>query len=214
MGKQKLLEVYGMSETSPLTVMNPSRGKKKLGTIGLPLLNTEVKLIDPSTGKDAGMGKPGELWVKGPMVMVGYYKKPEETKHAVDKDGYMHTGDVVIMDEEGYLRVVDRTKDMIIVGGFKVFSVKVEDVLSRHPAVDMAAIVGVPNPDRPGSEVVKAFIQLVPERAAGDREAVRKDIDAYAKDKLSPYEVPKVIEFMDALPLTAVGKLDKKRLRK
>jgi long-chain acyl-CoA synthetase len=213
-GKQKLLEVYGMSETSPLTVMNPSRGKKKLGTIGLPLLNTEVKLIDPTTGKEADKGKPGELWVKGPMIMVGYYKKPEETKHAVDKDGYMHTGDVVIMDDEGYLRVVDRTKDMIIVGGFKVFSVKVEDVLSRHPAVDMAAIVGVPNPDRPGSEVVKAFIQLVPERAAGDREAARKDIDAYAKEKLSPYEVPKVIEFMDALPLTAVGKLDKKKLRK
>jgi long-chain acyl-CoA synthetase len=213
-GKAKLLEVYGMSETSPLTVMNPSKGKKKLGTIGLPLLNTEIKLVDPTTGKEAPMGKPGELWVKGPMVMVGYYKKPDETKNAVDKDGYMHTGDVVIMDDEGYLRIVDRTKDMIIVGGFKVFSVKVEDVLSRHPAVDMAAMVGIPHPDRPGSEVVKAFIQLTPEYAARDREAVKKEIDTYAKEKLSPYEVPKVIEFMDQLPLTAVGKLDKKRLRK
>ncbi len=213
-GKSKLLEVYGMSETSPLTVMNPSKGKKKLGTIGLPILNTEVKLVDPATGKEAEHGKPGELWVKGPMIMVGYYKKPDETKNAVDKDGYMHTGDVVIMDDEGYLRIVDRTKDMIIVGGFKVFSVKVEDVLSRHPAVDMAAMIGVPNPDRPGSEFVKAYIQLKPEFAAGDREAVKKDIDKYAKEKLSPYEVPKVIEFMDALPLTAVGKLDKKRLRK
>ena len=213
-GKSKLLEVYGMSETSPLTVMNPSKGKKKLGTIGLPILNTEVKLVDPATGKEAEHGKPGELWVKGPMIMVGYYKKPDETKNAVDKDGYMHTGDVVIMDDEGYLRIVDRTKDMIIVGGFKVFSVKVEDVLSRHPAVDMAAMIGVPNPDRPGSEFVKAYIQLTPEFAAGDREAVKKDIEKYAKEKLSPYEVPKVIEFMDALPLTAVGKLDKKRLRK
>jgi long-chain acyl-CoA synthetase len=213
-GKSKLLEVYGMSETSPLTVMNPSRGKKKLGTIGLPILNTEVKLVDPATGKEAEHGKPGELWVKGPMIMVGYYKKPDETKNAVDKDGYMHTGDVVIMDDEGYLRIVDRTKDMIIVGGFKVFSVKVEDVLSRHPAVEMAAMIGVPNPERPGSELVKAYIQLTPEYAAGDREAVKKDIDKYAKEKLSPYEVPKVIEFMDALPLTAVGKLDKKRLRK
>jgi long-chain acyl-CoA synthetase len=213
-GKAKLLEVYGMSETSPLTVMNPSKGKKKLGTIGLPILNTEIKLVDPTTGKEAPPGKPGELWVKGPMVMVGYYKKPDETKNSVDKDGYMHTGDVVIMDDKGYLRIVDRTKDMIIVGGFKVFSVKVEDVLSRHPAVDMAAMVGVPNPDRPGSEFVKAFIQLTPEYAARDREAVKKDIDKYAKEKLSPYEVPKVIEFMDQLPLTAVGKLDKKRLRK
>jgi len=213
-GKQKLLEVYGMSETSPLTVMNPSIGKKKLGTIGLPILNTEVKLVDPTTGKEAEMGKPGELWVKGPMVMVGYYKKPDETKNSVDKDGYMHTGDVVIMDDDGYLRIVDRTKDMIIVGGFKVFSVKVEDVLSRHPAVDMAAMIGVPNPDRPGSEFVKAFIQLVPEYAAKDRQAVKKEIEQYAKEKLSPYEVPKVIEFMDQLPLTAVGKLDKKRLRK
>jgi len=213
-GSAKLLEVYGMSETSPLTVMNPSKGKKKLGTIGLPLLNTEIKLVDPATRQEAERGKPGELWVKGPMVMVGYYKKPDETKNAVDKDGYMHTGDVVIMDDEGYLRIVDRTKDMIIVGGFKVFSVKVEDVLSRHPAVDMAAMIGVPNPERPGSEVVKAFIQLNPEYAAGDKEAVRKDIEKYAKEKLSPYEVPKVIEFMDALPLTAVGKLDKKQLRK
>jgi long-chain acyl-CoA synthetase len=213
-GSAKLLEVYGMSETSPLTVMNPSKGKKKLGTIGLPILNTEIKLVDPATGKEADHGKPGELWVKGPMVMVGYYKKPDETKNAVDKDGYMHTGDVVIMDDDGFLRIVDRTKDMIIVGGFKVFSVKVEDVLSRHPAVDMVAMIGVPHPERPGSEVVKAFIQLTPEYAAGDRDAVKKDIEKFAKEKLSPYEVPKVIEFMDALPLTAVGKLDKKRLRK
>jgi long-chain acyl-CoA synthetase len=213
-GKQKLLEVYGMSETSPLTVMNPSRGKKKLGTIGLPILNTEVKLVDPASGKEVGVGQPGELWVKGPMVMVGYYKKPQETKIAVDKDGYMHTGDVVVMDDGGYLRIVDRTKDMIIVGGFKVFSVKVEDVLSRHPAVDMVAMVGIPNPERPGSEFVKAFIQLVPEHAARDRKAVEKSILDYAKEKLSAYEVPKVIEFMDQLPLTAVGKLDKKRLRK
>ncbi len=213
-GKEKLLEVYGMSETSPLTVMNPSKGKKKLGTIGLPILNTDIKLVDHATGKEVGSGQPGEMWIKGPHVMIGYYRKPEETKNAVDKEGYMHTGDVAVMDNEGYLRIVDRTKDMIIVGGFKVFSVKVEDVLSRHPAVDISAMVGVPNPERPGSEVVKAFIQLKPEYAAGDKDALKKEIFSYAKEKLSPYEVPKVIEFMDALPLTAVGKLDKKKLRK
>jgi long-chain acyl-CoA synthetase len=213
-GKGKLLEVYGMSETSPLTTMNPSKGAKRLGSIGLPLLNTDIKLVDPATKKEVGVGEPGEICVKGPMVMVGYYKKPEETKHAVDKDGYMHTGDVAIMDKDGYLKIVDRTKDMIIVGGFKVFSVKVEDVLSRHPAVDLVATVGVPNPERPGSEVVKAFVQLKPEHAAGNPEAVKKDIEKYAKEKLSPYEAPKVFEFIDQLPLTSVGKIDKKRLRK
>ncbi len=213
-GKGKLIENYGMSETSPLIASNPSRGKKKLGSIGLPILNTDVKLVDPTTGKEAGIGQPGEICAKGPQVMVGYYKKPEETKHAIDKDGYMHTGDVAIMDDEGYLRIVDRTKDMIIVSGFKVFSVKVEDVLTRHPAIDMIATIGVPNPERPGSEIVKAFVQLNPEYASRDKDALAEDITKFAKDKLTPYEVPKVIEFMDALPLTAVGKLDKKRLRK
>jgi long-chain acyl-CoA synthetase len=213
-GAGKLLEVYGMSETSPLTVMNPSKGKKKLGAIGLPILNTDIKLVDPATKTEVGLGQPGEMWIKGPMVMVGYYKKPDETKNAVDKEGYMHTGDVSVMDQDGFLKIVDRTKDMIIVGGFKVFSVKVEDVLSRHPAIDMVATIGVPQPDRPGSEVVKAFVQLTPEYASGDKEAIKKDILAHAKEKLTPYEVPKFIEFMDQLPMTAVGKLDKKRLRK
>jgi long-chain acyl-CoA synthetase len=213
-GKGKLIENYGMSETSPLIASNPSKGKKKLGSIGVPILNTDVKLVDPTTGKEARIGEPGEICAKGPQVMVGYYKKPAETKNAIDKDGYMHTGDVAIMDEDGYLRIVDRTKDMIIVSGFKVFSVKVEDVLTKHPAVDMIATIGVPNPQRPGSEIVKAFVQLKPEYAGKDRETLAADITKFAKEKLTPYEVPKVIEFMDALPLTAVGKLDKKRLRK
>jgi long-chain acyl-CoA synthetase len=213
-GKGKLIENYGMSETSPLIASNPSRGKKKLGSIGLPILNTDVKLVDPTTGKEADIGQPGEICAKGPQVMVGYYKKPEETKHAIDKDGYMHTGDVAVMDKEGYLKIVDRTKDMIIVSGFKVFSVKVEDVLTQHPAIDMIATIGVPNPERPGSEIVKAFVQLKAEHKADDKDALTKDITAFAKEKLTPYEVPKVIEFMDALPLTAVGKLDKKKLRK
>jgi long-chain acyl-CoA synthetase len=213
-GRGKLIETFGMSETSPLLFLNPYRKKKKLGSIGLPVLNTDVKLVDPATGKEVGIGQPGEMWVKGPQVMSGYYKKPEENRNAFDKDGYFRTGDVSVMDDEGYLRVVDRTKDMIIVSGFKVFSVKVEGVLTEHPAIDMIATVGVPNPERPGSEIVKAFVQLKPEHAGDDREALKKDITAFAKEKLTPYEVPKVIEFMDALPLTAVGKLDKKKLRK
>jgi long-chain acyl-CoA synthetase len=214
-GKGVLLEVYGMTETSPLTTMNPAAGKKKLGSIGLPLINTELKLADPGTGETVPLGEAGEICVRGPQVMVGYYKKPDETARAVDTHGWMHTGDVAVMDEEGYLRIVDRTKDMIIVSGFKVFSKKVEEVLAAHPAVEMIATVGTPNPERPGSELVKAYVQkpagYTPE---GGEDALKAEIIRFAKEKLAPYEVPKVIEFIAEMPLTTVGKIDKKRLRK
>ena len=214
-GQGKLLEVYGMTETSPLTVMNPAQGSKKLGSIGLPLINTELKLLDPGTGTEVALGEPGEICVKGPMVMVGYYKKPEETGIAIDTEGYMHTGDVAVQDEDGYLRIVDRTKDMIIVSGFKVFSKKVEEVLAEHPAVEMIALVGVANPDRPGSETVKAYVTVRPgHRFGDDEEALKQDIIKMAKEKLAPYEVPKTVEIRPELPLTTVGKIDKKQLRK
>jgi long-chain acyl-CoA synthetase len=214
-GKGKLIEFYGMTETSPLTIGNPSKGKKKLGHIGLPFPNVHFKLVDPDTGKEVALGEPGEICVKGPMVMEGYHNKPEETKKAIDSDGFMHTGDVGIMDEEGYVRIADRTKDMIIVGGFKVFSAKLEDTLTAHPAIEMIATIGVPNPDRPGSEIVKAFIQIDPTfKFDGDEKALKEDITAFAKEKCSAYEVPKIIEFTEELPLTVVGKVDKKILRK
>ncbi len=213
-GQEKILEVYGMTETSPLTTMNPSKGKKKLGSIGLPLINTELKLLDPSTGKEAAEGEPGEICVKGPMVMVGYYNKPDETKKAIDDEGYMHTGDVAIQDEEGYLYIVDRTKDMIIVGGFKVFSKRVEDILTSHKAIETVALVGVPNPDRPGSEFVKAYITLTREYSENkDEKAIKEEIMNFAKESLAAYEVPKMIEIREELPLTTVGKIDKKKLR-
>jgi hypothetical protein len=127
----------------------------------------------------------------------------------------LHTGDVAVMDEDGFLRIVDRTKDMIIVGGFKVFSKKVEEILSEHPAISMIATIGIPNPERPGSEIVKAYAVLKSEYMKGrDQETIREEIHNLAKDKLAPYEVPKFIEFRDELPLTAVGKIDKKVLRK
>ena len=212
-GQGKLLEVYGMTETAPLTSMNPSKGKKKLGSIGLPLLNTDLKLLDPGTGQEVALGEPGEICVKGPMVMKGYYNKPQETAKAVDADGYMHTGDVAVQDEEGYLRLVDRTKDMIIVGGFKVFSKKVEETLTEHPAIEQIALVGVPNPNRPGSELVKAFATITPGHDyGGDQEALKQDVLKMAKERLAPYEVPKIIEFRKELPMTTVGKIDKKAL--
>ena len=214
-GQGKLVEAYGMTETSPLTIVNPYRGKKKLGHIGLPLLNTDVKLLDTTTGEPVEIGKAGEICVKGPQVMVGYLNKPEETKKAIDEDGYMRTGDVGIFDEEGYIKIVDRTKDMINVSGFKVFSKKVEEIMTAHPAIDMIATIGVLNPDNPGSETVKAYVTLSPDYSFdGDQEKLKADILKFAKEKLAPYEVPKIIEIRDELPLTAVGKIDKKELRK
>jgi long-chain acyl-CoA synthetase len=170
--------------------------------------------VDPGTGEEVPLGEAGEICVKGPLVMQGYFNKPQETKNAIDQDGYMHTGDVGIMDEDGYIRIVDRTKDMIIVGGFKVFSSKVEDIVSKHPAVGMMALIGVDNPERPGSELVKAYVQIDPEYIFdGNQEALKEDIIKFAKDKCAPYEVPKLIEFLEEMPLTAVGKIDKKVLR-
>ncbi|MFO7667734.1 MAG: AMP-binding protein [Desulfobacterales bacterium] len=212
-GKGKLLEVYGMTETSPLTTMNPFKGKKKLGSIGLPLLNTDIKLLDTDTGKEVALGEPGEICVKGPQVMIGYFNRPDETKKTIDADGYMHTGDVAVQGEDGYLKIVDRTKDMLIVGGFKVFSKKVEEILTEHPAIEMIATIGVPNPERPGSELVKAFVMLAKEYQDKDKNEIEKDILRFAKEKLAPYEVPKIIEIRKELPLTSVGKLDKKVLR-
>lgn len=214
-GKGKLLELYGMTELSPVATMNPSLGIKKLGKVGMPILNVELKLVDPETGKEVPLGEPGEICVRGPLVMQGYYNKPEETKNAIDSDGFMHSGDVGIMDEDGYVKIVDRTKDMIIVGGFKVFSAKIEDVLSKHPAIGMIALIGLPNPDRPGSEIVKAYIQLNPDfEYDGNEEALKEDIIKFAKENCAPYEVPKIIEIAEELPLTVIGKIDKKVLRK
>jgi long-chain acyl-CoA synthetase len=214
-GPGKILEGYGMTETSPLTVFNPDKGPRKLGTIGLPLLNTDIRLVDPGSGSEVEVGQPGEICIKGPQVMAGYFNRPEETRQVMDAEGYLHTGDVAVQDEDGYLRIVDRTKDMINVGGFKVFSRKVEEVLIRHPAVSMIATIGVDNPERPGSEVVKAYVCLHADyEHRMDDEELRKEIIAFAKERLTPYEVPKTIEIRRDLPLTTVGKIDKKVLRK
>jgi len=146
--------------------------------------------------------------------MVGYYKNPEETKQVIDQNGYLHTGDVAIQDQNGYLRIVDRTKDMIIISGFKVFSQKVEGVLMKHPALASVAMVGIPDPKRPGSELVKAFVTIDPEYDYnGDEEVLKSDIIKMARERLAPYEVPKKIEIRKELPLTGLGKVDKKALR-
>jgi acyl-CoA synthetase (AMP-forming)/AMP-acid ligase II len=210
-GKGKLLEVLGMTETSPVTTCLPLYGVKKPGSVGIPYPDTEVKLVDPTTGKVVPVGEAGEFLVKGPQVFtIGYHKKPKETKNAL-KGGWMHTGDICEMDEDGYFYVVDRLKDMVIVSGFKVFTRNVDDVLMEHKDIDMAATIGLPDPNRPGSEIVATAIVLRP--GVERTEKLKGEIFEYMKEKVAKYEVPKRIDFMDELPVSAVGKILKRELR-
>jgi long-chain acyl-CoA synthetase len=216
-GDGKVVEVWGMTETSPLVTVNPARGEKKAGSVGLPLPNTEVRVLDLNDGEsEVPLGSEGELVVSGPQVMAGYRNRPEETEHALrDHDGrvFMHTGDVGRMDHDGYVYVVDRLKDMIIVSGYKVFSAEVEDKFHQHPAVATCAVIGLPNPQRPGSEIVELIVQKTEAYRLTPDDEVEKELIAFAKRELAPYKVPRTIEFIEALPMTSVGKIDKKMLR-
>jgi acyl-CoA synthetase (AMP-forming)/AMP-acid ligase II len=210
-GEGKLIEVLGMTETSPVNTGRPLSGKKKPGSVGIPLPDTEVKLVDPETGEIVAQGDPGEFVARGPQVFTaGYHKRPEETSNTL-KDGWIYTGDICTMDEDGYFYVVDRLKDMVIVSGFKVFTRTVDDVLMEHPDIDMAATIGLPDPGRPGSELVASAIVLKPE--VEKNEGTKKVITAYMREKVAPYKVPKQIEFMEDLPRSAVGKVLKRELR-
>ena len=217
-GPNKVIEVYGMTETSPIITMNPRKGTKKIGTVGLPVQSTRVKLVDMDTGMtEVPVGEDGELIVQGPQVMKGYLNRPDETAFAMrelDGERWLYTGDVARMDEDGYFTVVDRTKDMVIVGGFKVFSREVEEKLHEHPAIDLCAVVGMPNPERPGSELVKLFVKISGAYQGRKEEEIKEDILEFARENLSPYKVPKIIRFMEKMPLTVVGKVDKNALRK
>ena len=217
-GEGKMVEVWGMTETSPLVTVNPVQGKKKIGSVGLPLPNTRLRIVDLTDREtQVPLGEEGELICSGPQVMKGYLNKPEETRNALrEHDGaiWMHTGDVGRMDEDGYVYVVDRAKDMIIVGGYKVFSSEVEDKLFKHPAIGMCALIGLPNPDRPDSEIVKLVVQKSEAYKDKPDDEVEAQLRAFAKENFSPYKVPKVYEFVEAIPLTSVGKVDKKALRR
>jgi long-chain acyl-CoA synthetase len=210
-GAGKLIELYGMTETSPVTCCTPRYGKKKAGSIGMPFPDTIIKLVDPETGKEAALGEPGEMAIKGPQVFtLGYYNQPEETAHAL-RDGWMFTGDVAKMDEDGYFTIVDRVKDMVIVSGFKVFTRELDDVLIKHPDIDMAASFGVPDPERAGSERVAVAVVLKPGVEKSDAE--RDKIMSYLKTEVAAYKVPKKILFMDQLPTSGVGKILKRELK-
>ncbi len=209
-GEGNFIELYGMTETSPVTCCNPRYGKKKASSIGMPLSDTEFKLIDPASREPVKPGEPGEIAIRGPQVMKGYFGQPEETANVL-RDGWLYTGDIARMDDDGYFYIVDRLKDMVIVSGFKVFTRELDDVLSRHPDVQMAASVGLPDPERPGSERVACAITLRPgiEDSAAEKEIILK----YLKENVAPYKVPKVITFMDQLPTSGVGKILKRELK-
>jgi long-chain acyl-CoA synthetase len=216
-GKGKVVELYGMTETSPLITVNPVYGKNKFGAVGIPAQSTKIKIVDVADGMtEMPVGEPGELIVSGPQVMKEYHGNPEATQDTirqVDGDDYLYTGDVAEMDEDGFIYIVDRTKDMLLVGGFNVYSKQVEDTLYEVPEIELCAIVGEPNPDRPGSEIVKAIIQVKESEKGKDETVIKEKILAHCKEFLAPYKVPKIVSFVAEMPLTAVGKVDKKALR-
>ncbi len=214
-GAGKFCEVYGMTETSPVITLNPASHFKE-AHVGIPLPGTDVRIVDAEDGETLmPLGEPGEIIAAGPQVMQGYLEMPEATQKSlreVDGKIWMYTGDVGVMDEDGFIRVCDRSKDMLIVGGYKVFSVEVESKVQSLPWVAMCAVVGRPDTQRPGNDVVQLYVQLMPgsDRSESD---LKVELESFCRENMSPYKVPREVFFIDAIPLTSVGKMDKKALR-
>ncbi|MBA1148237.1 AMP-binding protein [Ectothiorhodospiraceae bacterium WFHF3C12] len=200
----RISEGWGLSETSPVLTINPPDAQQ-LGTIGVPLKDTEIIAVRED-GQRAGVGEPGELWARGPQVMQGYWNRPEATDEVLTSDGFFKTGDIGLIQEDGYIRIVDRKKDMILVGGFNVFPNEVENVLTQHPKVMECAVVGVP--DERSGEVVRAYV--VPAEPDFDDAS---ELERHCRESLTAYKVPKQIIFREALPKSAVGKVLRKDLR-
>jgi long-chain acyl-CoA synthetase len=202
-GGAQVVEGYGLTEASPVTHANPINGDVRSGTIGLPLPDTECKIVAiEAPDIEVGTGEPGELCIRGPQVMMGYWNRPDETAFMI-RNGWLHTGDVAIMDADGYFRIVDRIREMIIVSGFNVYPTEVEEVLFQHPKIQKVCVAGVPD-ERTG-EAVKAYVVL----RAGET-ATAEEIVSWSRDPaqgLAGYRVPKQIEFRDSLPETMIGKV-------
>lgn len=215
-GENKVSDAFGMTETSPVYVVNPCT-RIKSTALGIPVPGADVKIVDVETGtREMPVGEPGEIITAGPHVMKGYLNLPEESAKAMrefEGKTWMYTGDVGFMDEEGYVTISDRAKDMLIVGGFKVFSVEVEDKLNSLDFVANSAIIGIPDQARPGNDLVNVFVELTPDATERDKSELESELMTFCRTNLSPYKVPKVVHFIDAIPLTVVGKIDKKRLR-
>jgi long-chain acyl-CoA synthetase len=202
----RVVEGYGLTEASPVTHCNPVHGERRLGTIGLPFPSTEARVVDPDTAEPMPPGEVGELVVRGPQVMAGYWERPEETAACLSPDGWLRTGDMAQMSDDGFFTIVDRAKDLVIVGGINVYPREVEEVLLTHPAVADAAIIGVPE-ERHG-EVPYAFVVLVP-----DATATAEELIAHCRTNLARYKVPATVEFRTELPKTMIGKVLRKDLR-
>ena len=200
-----IVEAYGLTEASPGVCANPLNIPAYTGGIGLPIPSTEVELRD-ADGKEVGIGQPGELWVRGPQVMKGYWNRPEETAKTIDARGFLETGDIAVMDEKGWLKLVDRKKDLIVVSGFNVYPNEVEDVAASHPKVLEAACIGVSSPKT--GEALKLFI------VKKDESLTAEELIAFCRTELTAYKVPKDIEFRDELPKSNVGKILRRELRK
>lgn len=199
-------EGWGMSETSSLGITNPILGMKKIGSIGIPLPDTEVRLVDLEEGKEeVPQGQPGEIIIKSPLVMKGYWQEPEETAGQL-KDGWLYTGDVAVRDEDGYMFIVDRKKDMIIAGGFNIYPREIDEVLFQHPKIADAVSLGISDQYR--GETVKACVVLKAGESASEEEII-----TFCREKLAAYKVPKKVEFRESLPKSAVGKVLRKILR-
>ena len=211
-----LSDSYGMTEGGPTVIVNPPQ-RCKPESIGIPIPSVDVRIVDVETGtREMPYGEAGEIIISSPSLMKGYLNRPEETANSLREwhgRTWMHSGDVGVMDEEGYVYLKDRAKDMIIVSGFKVFSVEVEDKLSALEFIACTALIGSPDPLRPGSEVVNLYVELTPEARQSDPNKVRADILDFCRAEMAAYNVPKAIHLVDAIPLTAVGKIDKKALR-
>lgn len=201
-----IMEGYGLTETSPITHLNPAEGMKKSGSIGMPLPSTEARIVDMELGNiPVPPGRAGELIVKGPQVMSGYWNRPDETANVL-RNGWLYTGDIAIMDEDGYFYIVDRKKDMVIVGGYNVYPREIDEVLHAHPAVREAVAVGISHPTR--GEIIKAYLVL------NNGASVKKsDIVSYCRNHLANYKVPKQVEFRKELPKSLVGKVLRRALR-
>ncbi|MEW9897924.1 long-chain-fatty-acid--CoA ligase FadD [Chitinivorax sp. PXF-14] len=199
-----LIEAYGLTETSPAACINPMNLKEYNHAIGLPVPSTEASVRDES-GKELGVGESGELYIRGPQVMKGYWNRPEETAKVVTADGWLATGDMAVVNEQGFFRLVDRKKDMVLVSGFNVYPNEIEDVVALHPGVLEVACIGVPD-DKSG-EAVKVFV------VKKDQALTAKDVIEHCKKNLTGYKVPKHVEFRTELPKTNVGKILRRALR-
>jgi long-chain acyl-CoA synthetase len=206
-----IFEGYGLSETAPVATSNPTdKARRKIGSIGFPIPGTDIKILDIENGTtELPRGEDGEIAICGPQVMKGYWNRPEETDNVfreIDGNQYFLTGDIGHVDEEGYILVTDRKKDLVIVGGFNVYPRDVEDILFQHPKVELAAVIGAP--DEKSGEVVKAFVQLKPGETATEEEILE-----FCQEKMAGYKRPKKIEFRETLPVSNVGKVLRRVLK-